>query len=580
MTTQTTPEAIGTLERARTELQLIASAIESQVRTASSVFQELAGHTDAMLSLAATIVGCVENESIRSILPKAQGLGAAARKLIGERLQATSGILETVAMEAHVLQQLTQVTGQQAQIAMKTKALSVLTNVEVAHLGSVTTGFQYLAHELSDFSKLLMEDSMILESRTEARRITIEETRRLLSSELPRLREKLGIIEKDLGKDLAALDSSLSQLSGSPVQFKACVQDIDAQITGVVGAIQAHDITRQQAEHVEEAFLLISAKLRSAEESASGVAQEFPQAYAGLTIQIYQLEAIKVTLKNWTSQIKTCMDGILRVSASEMVGIGPMVLAQEREVSRQLAHIELLEGESQSHSARIRHTLEGLSSLLLFVREHVQRSASIRDRLRLLSFNSIIEASHFGSKAQAVLAIANSIKEISAEWSEITDLSGQAMEEILKLVKQTDKAMDAFSEARNESLHEAENQTRVGLEGLRTAAAFAAKQSKEMETIMVKMQSKSAEMSGADNLLEASSDRMAAILTPLELLRHEMEADQPGVGQSYDAEEAEQFFSATYTTEIEREVLRAALRGSSLPVLAQQVFEGNSVELF
>jgi hypothetical protein len=118
------------------------------------------------------------------------------------------------------------------------------------------------------------------------------------------------------------------------------------------------------------------------------------------------------------------------------------------------------------------------------------------------------------------------------------------------------------------------------LEGLRTAAAFAAKQSKEMETIMVKMQSKSAEMSGADNLLEASSDRMAAILTPLELLRHEMEADQPGVGQSYDAEEAEQFFSATYTTEIEREVLRAALRGSSLPVLTQQVFEGNSVELF
>jgi hypothetical protein len=128
------------------------------------------------------------------------------------------------------------------------------------------------------------------------------------------------------------------------------------------------------------------------------------------------------------------------------------------------------------------------------------------------------------------LAIANRIKEISAEWSEITELSGQAIEEILKLVKQTDKAVDAFSEARNESLHEAENQTRVGLEGLRTAAAFAAKQSKEMEAIMVKMQSKSAEMCGADSLLEASSGRVAAILTPLELLRHEMEADQPGVG--------------------------------------------------
>jgi two-component system chemotaxis response regulator CheY len=109
------------------------------------------------------------------------------------------------------------------------------------------------------------------------------------------------------------------------------------------------------------------------------------------------------------------------------------------------------------------------------------------------------------------------------------------MEEILKLVKQTDTAMDAFSEARNESLHEAENQTRVGLEGLRAAAAFAAKQSREMDAIMVKMQSKSAQMSSADSLLEASSDRRAAILTPLELLRHEMETDQPRVGHSYDA---------------------------------------------
>ena len=127
-------------------------------------------------------------------------------------------------MEAHVLRQMTQVTGRQAQIALKTKALSVLTNVEVAHLGSVAADFMYLSHELADFSKLLMDDSMNLESRTEARRITIEETRRLLSSELPRLRQELENIEKDLGKDLAALDCSLSQLLESPVQFRACVE--------------------------------------------------------------------------------------------------------------------------------------------------------------------------------------------------------------------------------------------------------------------------------------------------------------------------------------------------------------------
>ncbi|MBZ5641907.1 MAG: hypothetical protein LAO19_04040 [Acidobacteriia bacterium] len=52
------------------------------------------------------------------------------------------------------------------------------------------------------------------------------------------------------------------------------------------------------------------------------------------------------------------------------------------------------------------------------------------------------------------------------------------------------------------------------------------------------------------------------------------------MSQKYDAAEAERFFSASYTTEMEREVLRAALHGGSLPVTAQHAFEGNSVELF
>ena len=580
MTAGSKAEAMGPLDRIKKELRLNASSTDSQVLAVSTTFEGLAGNADEVLSLAGTIVGCVENETIRMILPMAQALGAAAGQVIGERLQATTGILETVATEANVLRGLAQVTGQQAQIAMKTKALSVLTNVEVAHLGPVAGGFQYLALELAEFSQSLMDDSQALESRTEARKNAIEETRRLVSSELPRLREKLTAIEIDLGKDLAVLDSSLTQLLEAPVQFRACVQDISRQISGVVAAIQAHDITRQQSEHVEQAFDLITAKLYRDGDSGSGSAQEFAQAYAGLTIQIYQLESIKATVENWTGQMKTCMEGILRVSASELVRIGPMVLAQEREVSRQLEHIELLEGESRACSARIQRTLEGLSSLMQFVSEHVQRSRSIRDRLRLLSFNSIIEASRFGSKAQAVLAIARAIKEISAEWSQITDRSGKAMEEIRALVEQTNQSMAAFSAASNERLGEAQNLARASLDNLRGAAAFSAGRSREMEALTAKMQTRSAEMGGAEGILGGSSSRMDAILAQCKSLHGEMEADQPGVKRRYDATEAEQIFSASYTTEMEREVLRAALHGSPLPVVAQHAFEGNSVELF
>jgi hypothetical protein len=579
MSVETKADVVSTLEQAKDNLRAMARLVESEIGTVARAFEGLAGHTDTILTLAAAIVGCVENQSVSSVLPKVQTLGAAARHFIAERLQATTGILETVATEVKLLHRLSLVAGGQEAIALEIKALSVLTNIEVARLGSVGAGFQYLARELADFSKLVSKDTQDLANHTNARRAAIEETRRVLSAELPRLREELARIEVDLGSALAMVDSSLTQLSSTPVQFKTCVEDIARQIAGVVAAIQAHDITRQQIEHVQEALTLISERMQGAANSVNEAAREQPWVYAGLTIQIYQLQTIKETVAGWASQIRTCMSGILRVSTSEVIGIGPVVLDQERTVSSQLTRIELLEHSGQAYSERIQRTLGGLSNLMQLVGEHLQRSKSVRDRLRLLAFNSIIEASHLGTQAAAILAISKSIKGISAAWSEITDQSGHAMQEILNLVQQTNQVMEAFSEASNARLREAEVETKAALDSLRTAAEFAARQAQEMTAATEKMQAKVAQVGSSGDLLDACFGHFDAVLTEIEGVRRQLETDDPDVKGGYDAAEVEQLFSASYTTELERDVLRAALAGRALPV-AQQTFAGNSVELF
>ena len=579
MSVGTRAEVVDTLEKAKGELQAMARAIESKIGLVARAFEGLAGHTDTIVSLAAAIVGCVENESVSSVLPQVQTLGAAARVFIGDRLQATTGILETVTTEVNLLRQLSRVAGDQEAIAFEIKALSVLTNIEVARLGTVGAGFHYLAQELANFSKSVIEDTKELARHTDGRRAAIEETRRVLSAELPRLREELARIEVELGNALAVVDASLTQLSSTPVQLRTCVEDIARQIAGVVAAVQTHDITRQQIEHVQAAFALISASMRKGGDLEDGVVQELPRAYAGLTIQIYQLRSVKETVANWASQIKTCMSGILRVSTSEVVGIGPVVLEQERKVSSQLAHIELLERESQAYSDKIQRTLGGLSNLMQLVSEHLQRSKSVRDRLRLLAFNSIIEASHLGTQADAILAISTSIKGISAAWGQITEQSGHAMQEILNLVKQTNQVMEAFSEASNERLREAQVQTRAALGNLRSAAEFAASQAQQMKAATEKMQAQVAGVGQTGDLLDACFGRGDAVLAEIERLRRQLEVDHPDVKERYDATEVEQLFSASYTTEMERDVLQAALRGTALPV-AQPSFAGNSVELF
>ncbi len=567
------------LETAQCHLHELAHTTQTQITLVANTFKGLAGHADTISGLAAAIVARVESDNSSAVLTSVQSLGTVARRFIAERLQATTGLLETVTTEVNLLKQLTLVTGAHSAIALKTKALSALTNIEVARLGAVGAGFNYLAHELADFSNSLTRDTQELAKHTDGRRVEIAETKQVLSAELPRLREKLTLAEVALGNDLTVLNTSLAQLSAGPEEFRRSVQDIGQQIAGVVAAVQAHDITRQQLEHVQAALEIISKRIPGDGESEDRVAQEVPRVYAGLLIQTYQLKNIKETVTHWTSQIKTCMAGILRVGASELVGIGPLVLGQERELSSHVAHIELLERQSQAYSERIRFALNGLSTLAQLVGDHLKKTTTVRNRLRLLSFNSFIEARRLGAKAHAILSIARIIQEISAEWGEISDRSEQTMQEILNLVTRTNQVMEAFSEASSERLHEAQAQTRAGLKNLRSAAAFAATQSLLMKEVTEKMQVETAEVGKTGSLFDACFAHLEAVMASVEGLTSQFESDYPGVSRRYDATEVGEFFAASYTTEVERDVLHAALRGTAMPV-AQQSFSGNTVELF
>ena len=233
-----------------------------------------------------------------------QYLGSEAKSFIASRLQATAEILEAVTTEVKLLRQLSEVTRGQAGIALETRALSVLTNIEVGRLGTVGADFHYLAQELVDFSKTVSRDTQELAGHTDSRRAAIQETKRVLEGDLPHMREGLARIESDLGNALLSVESSLTQLSSTPAHFRNCVAEVAQQITGVVAAVQAHDITRQQIDHVQESFALISARVSGEGNSGNEGTQELARAYAGLKIQIYQLKSIRETIATWATQIK------------------------------------------------------------------------------------------------------------------------------------------------------------------------------------------------------------------------------------------------------------------------------------
>jgi hypothetical protein len=139
--------------------------------------------------------------------------------------------------------------------------------------------------------------------------------------------------------------------------------------------------------------------------------------------------------------------------------------------------------------------------------------------------------------------------------------------------------MEAFSESSNRKLREAQEQTIIGLDSLRSAAEFAATRAQEMKRATEEMQARIGKVGGAGDLLDACFGRFDAVVVEVEAVKRQLEMDHPEAKGHYDRTDVERMFGSFYTTEIERDVLQAALGGGPLPT-AQQTFAGNSAELF
>ncbi len=575
MTANCQAKSLSILDHALADLERLERSSAQEVEAVADAFKNLASQANTILEQAAAIVECVGKESMGTVFSSVQGLCLTVKDFLGRRLEAASTILEAMGEEEKFLRQLIRVTQKQEAIARHLRALSVLTNVEVPHLGRDGSNFQLLAQELSAFSKSLTQQTLDLARDAESRSQAMVETRNELAASLPRLRGEMTHLEDGIGKTLQVIDAGLSQQAEVPAQFRRCAEETAQQIAGVVAAIQAHDITRQQIEHVQQSLQLIAARITAADFSRG---DDLAIAHAGLRIQILQLQTIQETVTNWTSQVQRCMEGIQQLSASGVAGIGPKVLRQEQELSAELAHIELLQQKSEEYSGRMQVSLSGLSSLVDLANMHLKRSQLIRGRLQILMFNSLIEAQRLGERGVVVGAIARLIKEVSEEWDALGKQSQLALSEILGLVERTTALMEIFSEASCQKLRAEQGQTRVALDSVRGTAGFVASEAAQMQTVTENMHAHLAEVAATGKRLEICFGNLDSVRGQIEGLARDWESSDL-TARLCDAGEVESWLSGFYTTEIERSVMQAALHGTALPVV-EQSFAGNAVELF
>jgi arsenate reductase-like glutaredoxin family protein len=173
--------------------------------------------------------------------------------------------------------------------------------------------------------------------------------------------------------------------------------------------------------------------------------------------------------------------------------------------------------------------------------------------------------------------IADGTAEVSEEWKRIAAISENALGKILDISESINMVMVNFSQSQR--LDGTQEQSREGLESLRRAAAFAVAQGNKIEIAIEAIRTRSAEVGNITDLLEACFSRIDDVINYLQKTKKQLEIDCPDVREACASAEVEMLFSKSYTTQMERDVLHAALYGTPLAV-AQECSTGNDVELF
>jgi len=567
---------LAALADVENDLAELHAASEVEVESLARSFEILAAEAQTVLQHANAILACVRQEGMATALSDVQAMCQNSRCFLEERLEAATQTLATLERQEQMLRELKLATQSQALIARHLRALSVLTNIEVAHLGAAGDNFQLLAQELSTFSRDLFEQISSLVTGTESHKQAIAKVKRELGANLPALRGKVELMGHDVEQTLSVIETVLRQQSAIPVEFRNTTEATWQQITGVISAIQAHDITRQQLDHVQQALRSIASRMASA---ASPNQKQHSAVYAALQVQVCQLTNIRASVSLWREQARRCLLAIEQLSAEGIVQASARVLCEEQALSMQLSRIGDLQQQSHECCGKMQSTLGGLSSLTELINQHLNRAQAIRDHLHILMMNALIEAECLDSRGTVVSAIASLIKEVSSDWSSLAGQSRHRLTQLVDLVRQMSSLFEVFSDTSRERLSWEIERTRTGLDIVRNTASQVSEEAFQMKVVTERMSARSASVEQIQSRLDVQFGRLDSALEAIEGLKCKLEKVDELVAQGCDTAEVDQWLASAYTTEAERQVLAAVLYGRALPA-AQASFAGNEVELF
>ncbi len=251
--------------------------------------------------------------------------------------------------------------------------------------------------------------------------------------------------DRELSKVKERVKMILNELDGMAMQAKWLCERIGgraAKITPEIGevvtAIQFHDITRQQMEHVGEALDDSVEKLidLSQLDNASKITS-IRWIYEVLKIQLAQIILIVKETNNAADLIAQHLSLVYDLSEAQAED-ATMIIAEEESGSDKIKMIGIaLDGLSKILNAiktmgiEMAKSIYDITEKIGGMTEQVKKIEMISDSINLLSLNAIIKASKTGADGRTLVVLAEEISKLSSHASEKIGEGFKALKGIL-----------------------------------------------------------------------------------------------------------------------------------------------------
>jgi methyl-accepting chemotaxis protein len=413
------------------ELRVVAGTTEDEFLTIGGRLQDFYQRGTEISGLASEMMGEVAGEHVSGAMDGLGNMLDEMGRYVGNAQKEIEGSSVTL---REILGLLDHVEGPLSGFKKVNKVLRMLgisTKIESARLGQSAAGFDTLASDVGDLAVQVNDKAGIIMKRKEDLARAIERTLAgVLDSGAQQHHQVMGILDKTR-VSLSSLTEINTRCSSAVASISAVSDEVSRNIGEVVMSMQAHDMVRQQIEHVDETLSELKDRLFAGSAGADEAALICELQSAQLRHAAAELDAAVQAIVDNLREVARKQSGLSQETRA-MAGIADQTGASfftemQRDIS--VVTVALLESSKVNQSLCV--AMAAVADTVGEIASFVGDIETIGEEIKLIALNAQIKSAYTGDEGAALGVLAEAIQRLSIDAIEHTTVVSGTLHAII-----------------------------------------------------------------------------------------------------------------------------------------------------